>query len=120
MLQRRSSGSAESFQRQVAVVCVISCSGLFHAAPAFMFGMINGLGVLGSQAERAQVVAALLCAGLRRAVAGEDILFDDDPAVVVRAAERGGYGGQIRGAGAQLAEQLCVHRGEVAESSRAR
>ena len=42
-LQRSSSGSAESFHRHVAVVCVISCSGLFHAAPVDMRGIIEQL-----------------------------------------------------------------------------
>ena len=42
-LQRSSSRSAESFHRHVAVVCVISWSGLFHAAPVDMRGIIEQL-----------------------------------------------------------------------------
>src|SRR5688572_16121560 len=103
-LHRSSSGSAESFHRHVAVVCVISWSGLFHAAPVDMRGIIEQL--RRSQSQPSQVVAALLRARFGRAVTGKHVLLHDDPAAVALASQSVNDGGKIHDAGAELTEQL--------------
>src|SRR6186997_3307772 len=109
-LHRSSSGSAESFHRQVAVVCVISWSGLFHAAPVDMRGIIEQPRC--SQSQPSQVVAASLRARFGRAVTGKHVLLDDDPALVALASQLGHDGGKIHAAAAELAEQLGTNGGQ--------
>src|SRR6185436_338412 len=116
-LHLSSSGSAESFHRHVAVVCVISWSGLFHAAPVDMRGIIEQRR---SQSQPSQVVAALLRARFGRAITGKHVLLHDDPAGVAVVPQGVNDGAKIHDAGAELAEQLRTDGGQIAKALFAR
>src|SRR5688572_29988677 len=108
MHEYRSSRSAESFHSTVGVVCVIWCSGLFHAAAGMgvIIAISNRQSAIGLKAQSTQVVAALLGALSWCAVTRKHVLLDHDPAVVSGAGEGAGHRGEIHDAGAELAEQL--------------